>query len=326
MTATSAVPVGAPPAPIPLGPAELRRRSLSNMLREGHCAPTVMKTLAEAIGTADAPRLVRLATGLPGIGNTGHECGAITAPLVVLGLRHAREPLEDGVPVAVSKGRALMHDFRARHGSCACRDILVLKRLPLRCVGVVRHGAERCADVDARRGEQALTAEERRACARLHAHLVASGFHCAHAVLQRSHGADAVDADLLDATSAFVGGTAYAGLTCSALTAGVMLLGLAHGHAEHAPRRVLRTVAGMALGGHAFAEDLEAVNRPIYEGHALARWFRRELGSTQCRKITFCDFATEAGAAKYVESGCVIRCREIARAVAERARGMIERA
>ena len=121
-------------------------------------------------------------------------------------------------------------------------------RLPLRCIGIVRRAPERAVEIDARDCAEALSAEERRACAALHAHLTGAGFHCAHAVLREARGDDAVEPDLLDATSAFVGGTAYAGLTCSALTAGVMLLGLARGAVEHDPRRVLGAVVAYPCG------------------------------------------------------------------------------
>ena len=70
----------------------------------GHCAPTVMQTLLEA-SRIDAPWLVKAAGGLPGgIGNIGEECGGVTAPLMLLGLRHARAPLDRGLPIVVYKG------------------------------------------------------------------------------------------------------------------------------------------------------------------------------------------------------------------------------
>ena len=326
MTVTSATPVGLPPVPSQIDRSALRRRSLANVLRAGHCAPTVMRTLLDARGV-DASWLVRLVAGLPGgIGNSGNECGAITAPLVVLGLRHARDADEDGVPVVVSKSRALLQDFQACHGSCACRDILVLGRLPLRCLRVVRIAPERCVEIDGRHCAEALSAEERRACARLHAHFVERSFHCAHAVLRHVRGGGALEPALLDATSAFVGGTAYAGLTCSALTAGVMMIGLACGHIEHSRRRIVRAIAGMAVGGHAFADDLDALNRAMNKGHDLAKWFRSEFGSTRCCDITGADFSTLAGVLRYIESDGVSRCRDVARAVAARAGSMFERA
>jgi hypothetical protein len=217
-----------------------------------------------------------------------------------------------------------MHAFQASHGSCACRDLLVLGRLPLRCPGIVRLASERAVEIDARECADALSPEERRACAALHAHLLEQGFHCAHAVLREDGAAAALGPDLLDATSAFVAGTAHAGLTCSALAAGVMRLGLARGASEHRPRRILRAMVGMASGGHAFADDVAAVNGPMEEGHALARWFEGEFGSTSCREITGCDLSTEAGVRRYVESDGVSRCRDVARAVAGRVREMTE--
>jgi hypothetical protein len=283
-----------------------------------------MKTVLDAYRT-EAPWLVKLTAGLPGgIGNCGHECGGITAPLVLLGLRHARDPDVAGVPLVVHKGRALLESFRARHGTTSCRDILGDARLPLRCVGVVRLAPERYVEVRARDCAGALTDEAREACALLHAHLASRGFHCARAVLGQARGAEAVDPALLDATAAFVGGTAYAGLTCSALTAGVMLLGLSLGEIEDSPRRVLRMIGTMAVGGDAFADDLNAFNHVMNLGHELAQWFKGRHGSTQCRGLTGCDFSTLAGARRYVEMGCVARCEAVAGEVARRVRGLVE--
>ncbi len=325
MTATSPAPVDVPPLPMHLDPPALRRRALGNVLRAGHCAPTVMRTLLDAAGE-DASWPMRLVAGLPGgIGNSGHECGAITASLVSLGLRHARDPAEDGVPAVVAKGRAVLREFEARHGSCACRDLLVLHRLPLRCGNVVRLAPERCVAIDGRACREAMSDEERRACARLHAHLAEREFHCAHEVLRLARGGE-LEPALLDATSAFVGGTADAGLTCSALAAGVMLLGLAHGESGQTPGRVLRGMASMATGGRAFAADYRALAGAMDEGHELVAWFRGERGTTQCRKLTGADFSTTDGVLQYVESDGVSRCRALARAVAGRVREMLRRA
>jgi C_GCAxxG_C_C family probable redox protein len=290
----------------------------------GHCAPTVMKTVLDAY-RADAPWLVKLAAGLPGgIGNCRNECGGITAPLVLLGLRYAREPDVAGVPEVVCRGNALLRAFAARHGTTSCRDILGDARLPLRCVGVVRLAPGRYVEVRSRDCAGALSGECREAYAILHAHLVDRGFHCAHAVLRRASGAEPVEPALLDATAAFAAGTAYAGLTCSALTAGVMLLGLSLGEIEDSPRRVLRMIGIMAAGGDAFADDLNAFNRVMNLGHGLARWFKGQHGSTRCRDITRCDLSTPAGACAFAESGCVARCEAIAGEVASRVRSMVE--
>ena len=64
-----------------------RRLGFANLLRMGHCAPTVMKTILDITST-EKEWLVRLSAGMPGgIGNTGFECGGITSPLVLYGHR-----------------------------------------------------------------------------------------------------------------------------------------------------------------------------------------------------------------------------------------------
>lgn len=304
----------------------LRRRGVENVSRMGHCAPTVMKTLLDVSG-AEATWLVELAAALPGgIGNTRNECGGVTAPLVVLGLRHARDAPVDGIPVVVHKGHALLRSFQACHGSAACRGILGDARLPLRCIRVIRESPERCVEVAARGCAGALTGERREAYARLHAHLSSEGLHCAHAVLRQYLPAQLLTDDLLDATSGFVAGTAFAGMTCSALTAGVLLVGLELGEIEDSRRRVLRMLATMAVGGDATADRLNAFNRAMNVGHALARWFTGAFGSTQCAALTGCDLGTNAGVAQFQARRCADRCQEIARAVAARARDLVDAA
>jgi hypothetical protein len=284
-----------------------------------------MQTVLGAFG-AEAPWLVRLTAGLPGgIGNSGNECGGITAPLVLLGLRHAHDPPVAGVPATVYRAHALLQSFEARHGTTSCRDILGDARVPLRCVGVVRHAPDRYFDVRSRPCAEAILGERRDAYARLYAHLQEKGFHCAHAVIHQFAGARGPDPRLLDATSAFVCGTAFAGMTCSALTAGVMLVGLELGEIEDSRLRVLRMIGTMAVRGDAFADDLNAFNRSMNLGHELARWFAAAYGSTQCRAVTGCELSSLAGVEQFVARDCVGRCGQIARDVGLNVRAMVER-
>ena len=77
--------------------------------------------------------------------------------------------------------------------------------------------------------------------------------------------------DELDgAATAFMGGTLFEGMTCSALTAGVMALGLAFGEIEDSRPRVVRMLAMMALRRDALADDVNAFNRAMNLGHDLA--------------------------------------------------------
>jgi hypothetical protein len=302
-------------------------RALSNLLRMGHCAPSVACTLTGAAGRAGRVQdpgdwLVRLAAGLPGgIGNTGGECGGVTAPLLVLGLR-AGGRREGGLPVVIDRGQAHCRRFEAGHGSLLCRDILGTRRLPLPCLGVVRRAPALLAEGEAAGG--AMPAEARQAAVRLVEHLDRARFHCAHEVLCRLEGWFPVTPGLIDATSGFVGGTALLGLTCSALAAGVMALGLAAGEIEGSRARVARMVATMALGGDALRDDLNAFNPSVNRGRRLARWFARDLGATQCRDLTRCDFSREADVARFVEAGQVTRCRRIAERVADRTASILQ--
>lgn len=305
-----------------LSPERLRRRSVSNLLRMGHCAPTVMQTMLDASDT-DAKWLVLLMAGLPGgIGNTGSECGGLTAPLVQIGLRHGRDETDDGLPLVVEKGHELLQRFTARSGTTQCREILGDARVPLRCIGVVREAPAMCAQCLAAQTGCAIAPDARRAYRELYEHWQQQGFHCADAVFAELDTAD-TPAELTDAVTAFMGGTVFTGMTCSALTAGVMALGLALGEIEDSRLRVARMIALMAVGGNAIADDVNAFNRVVNLGHDLARWFEAEFGSTQCRALTGCDFATTQGVHAYIEHDGTSQCARIARLVAERVTEMI---
>jgi len=190
---------------------QLRSRSLATLLRMGHCAPTIMQTLLD-VSRVDAEWLVKLCAGLPGgIGNTGGECGGVTASLVLLGLKHAREVDDRGVPVVVNKDQALLERFSATQGTTSCRMIRGSARLPLRCIGVMREAPVLAAHCLAAPAESLGDRPES------HAHLCAywraQDFHCAHAVLRQLEPEIKVTDELLDATSRFVGGTTLAGLS-----------------------------------------------------------------------------------------------------------------
>jgi C_GCAxxG_C_C family probable redox protein len=307
-------------------PAELGKRSVGNLLRMGHCAPTVMQTVLDA-SASEAKWPVKLAAGLPGgIGNTRGECGGLTAPLVAIGLRHGRDESTDGLLVAIEMGHDLLERFQAAHGTTQCSAILGDARLPLRCVGVVRQAPEMCAQCLAARGGRALPPPTREAYRELYAHWQGRGFHCADAVFaELGESAAAPPLELRDATTCFLGGTLFTGMTCSALTAGVMALGLARGEIENSRRRVLRMLATMAAGRDASADRLNAFNPVMNLAHELATWFRDEFGSTQCRALTGCDFASTKDVRGYVARDETVGCERIARGVAARVTELIHR-
>jgi len=82
-------------------------------------------------------------------------------------------------------------------------------------------------------------------------------------------------------------------------------------------------IATMAVGGNASADDMNAFNRVMNLGHELARWFDVEFGSTQCRTLTGCDFATTDGVRDYVARDGISACAAMARQVSKRVAEML---
>jgi C_GCAxxG_C_C family probable redox protein len=302
----------------------LRNRGLANVLRMGHCAPAIMQAMLD-VSETDAQWLVKLVAALPGgIANTGGECGGVTAPLVLLGLRYGQEQAVQGVPAVVYKGHDLLRRFTGCQGTTACREIRDDARVPVRCIGVVRQAPVLCAESMGTDCTAAISAVQQEAFGRLYAHWLEKEFHCAHAVFSHLGDAIPVTQELLNGSSGFMGGMVFTGMTCSALTAAIMVLGLMRGEIENSHLRVLRMLGKMAVRGDAFADDVNAFNRIMNRGNRLARRFQIEFSSTQCRAITQCDFSTIEGVQRYIDGGGTARCSAMAQSVARRVLSMIQ--
>jgi C_GCAxxG_C_C family probable redox protein len=297
---------------------EYRNRSLGNVLRMFHCAPTVMKTVLDAAHT-EQEWLVKLTAGMPGgIGNTGHECGGVTSPLMLLGLRYGLGNADRGLPLIFYKGTYLCDRFSSCNQTMQCKEIQGDARVPVRCVNVIRHSPEILAEAIARDCKNAIPEATREAHCRLYSHLLEKCFHCSQAVFQNLQDTVPVSQDVFFAASAFIGGTLFQGRTCSAFTSGVMAIGLMTGEIENSFPRVVRMIAIMALGGNAFGDDLNKFHKSMNTGYRLSKWFKKEFGSTQCREITGCDFSKLDGVNRYIENDGVTRCRAITAQVAKK--------
>jgi hypothetical protein len=196
--------------------------------------------------------------------------------------------------------------------------------VPLRCIGVITQAPILCAESCSADCTAAISAAQQEAFRRLYDHWLEKEFHCAHAVFHHLQGAVPANEGLLNGSSGFIGGTAFTGMTCSALAAGVMALGLMLGQIENSHLRVLHMVGLMAVRGDAFADDVNAFNRTMNLGNRLSQWFTAEFGSNQCAAITQCDFSTAEGVQRYVEGGGTARCSAIAERVAFRVLGMMQ--
>ena len=163
---------------------DYRRRSFANLLRMGHCAPTVMQTILD-ISSTEKEWLVKLSAGMPGgIGNTGFECGGVTSPLVLLGTRYGLREVDHGLPVIFDKGHALCQYFLACHKTLHCREIRGKDRFPRHCIPPVTALPGAFSGCPRRQPSGCHSGGCTRASySRLYSHLVENDFHCAQAVL-----------------------------------------------------------------------------------------------------------------------------------------------
>jgi hypothetical protein len=301
-----------------------RRSGLANLLKMGHCAPAVMQTFLD-IGNSKKEWLVKLTAGLPGgIGNTGFECGGVTATLIQMGLDHGLSASHDGLPKFFNAGHDYCQRFAKCNHSLLCQDILGDRRLPLPCIKVARHAPELYQETARSDNAEAISGETREAFRLLYSHLSTNCFHCAHAVLQKLSDTIPVTQELLDGTSGFIGGAVFKGLTCSAFTAGLMAVGLKLGEIEDSHLRVFRMLATMIAGGDALADHMNKFNRVMNIGNRMAGWFTEEFGSTLCREVTQCDFSSLGDVHRYIEKDSVTPCKIIAEKVTRQAERIIK--
>ena len=297
-----------------------RAKSLWHLLKMGHCAPTVMKTILELSGCQEEWP-VKAVGGLPGgIGDTGYECGGITSPLFFFGLRYGLRDLRDGLPLVFHVGHDHFRQFVDRNKTPFCREIRGDNYRLTRCIRAVCCAPEIAALALDRAGVGAIDGERREAYALLYSHMAAGDFHCSHRVLDRLSPVIPSSPGLLDATSGYLGGTLLKGMTCSAYAAGVMALGMRMCEIEDSLPRVIRMIVLMKTGGDAFADPINKFNRIMNLGKGLAGWFTGEFGSTQCRAVTGCDFSSLDSVRRYIATDGLARCRDIADKVADEVR------
>lgn len=293
-----------------------RGRAFANIMRMGHCAPAAMQTILE-ISSADKEWLIRLSAGMPGgIGNTGFECGGITAPLVLLGIHYGLHSEDNHLPLIFNQGHALCQGFLACHDTLKCKEIRGKDRFPRHCIGPVTRSPELYLAALDGDHQEAISADSKSGYTRLYGHLVENDFHCAQAVLIHLGYTPTKQQELFDGVSAFICGTLFMGKTCSAFTAGVMAIGIGAGEIENSYLRVFRLLAIMTAGGNAFDEKINKFNQSMNRGYQLSKWFVKEFGSTQCQAITQCDFSDPSGVAHYIEDDQITRCKAIASKVA----------
>ena len=95
--------------------------------KEGYnCSQAVLAAYAESFGL-DRRTALRLSSAFGGgIARTGGTCGAVTGALMVIGLHCGKkgEPPFEGKNDACAMGGKFLKEFRARHDSVQCRELL----------------------------------------------------------------------------------------------------------------------------------------------------------------------------------------------------------
>ena len=153
-------------------------------------------------------------------------------------------------------GHSLIHRFQQANGTLFCRDISRNSGM-MGCIKAIRTSPPLACSVR-NVEENNLYLEED---AEKHAdwkvvvlfEFEHHGFHCSYCVFQLLADAVKVDKTLLDATRGFVGGLFLNGMTCCALSAAVMVIGLKTAIIEDSFLSVLKMMKLMA------ANDARAV-------------------------------------------------------------------
>jgi hypothetical protein len=287
----------------------LNRRAISavnNMLKMGHCAPSVMKTLLNADGSNDED-IVKLSGSLAGgIGNTGAECGAITASVIFLGLKNSN------LNKIISTGKIFMKDFHNYNKFIDCNKnpngtqscIKAVSSSPDKIIKLNELNLIRISEPD----RELLDAFN------------SNDFHCSNEVF---HHLGITSSKILNACQGFIGGTLLSGMTCSALTAGVMAMGLQKGEIENSYLKVFRMLRMMGEGDKWLSDGINNFHRSIKLGTKLNTWFMNTYKTCKCKGISGCPFNNKNEVKNYIKRGGIQQCKRIAENVAREVRNYL---
>ncbi len=89
------------------------------------CSQAVLATYGPRLGLAETDAL-RVSAGFAGGMRMAETCGAVTGAFMVMGLAHCDERCKtaEGRKAAYQAIQSLAEEFRTRHGSLACRELL----------------------------------------------------------------------------------------------------------------------------------------------------------------------------------------------------------
>ena len=114
-------------SPPPVKDGETRISQIAWYFRNGTCGTQgIVATYGDLFGISQETAL-RLGCGFSGgIGLTGEVCGMVAGAVILLGMKHGPKTVRqrDEYESTVELAKQFVKDFKAEHGSVACRDII----------------------------------------------------------------------------------------------------------------------------------------------------------------------------------------------------------
>jgi len=296
-------------------------RSLNNILRMGHCAPSVMQTLLE-LNDIDNDDLVLFSGAMAGgIAGSDMECGCMTSPLMFMSYRSNNLNSKEEKLKLIDLSQKYVREFIAFNRSCIC-DTIRSKGISS-CIKTACNFHSPYSR--AMSGFFSLSDESKESYSRLFSEFRDNEFHCAQSVLHILGEVIPVTKEQLNASWVFLGGIAMLNRTCGALTGGVLALSAATARMEDRYGKVAKMNRLLVHGrtNEAMAEEINNFNRSILLSDELGSWFRKEFGSTNCFGIWGYNFSKVKDAENYISGRCIKQCKLIAEKVAGQVRTML---
>jgi C_GCAxxG_C_C family probable redox protein len=288
----------------------VRVHSLSTALKMFHCAPTIMESILHFLKKQDE-NMVKLAAGLPGgIGGLDLECGGVTSPVMVMGLEFGYDYKKGEVPKVLSYGLQHVKNFKAEHGSLMCGQIQ--RSSEDACKNVIATAPYICLEcLKSEEPPFQMEHQAKEAYIKILNTFGNNSFHCSQSVLRNLSDIIEINEKVLSASYGFMGGTLLQGLTCGALTAGVLAIGAKFGEIEDSYQRVIRMFRMIKKDKDFMKPEVNKFHTAIMIGNVYGEWFIKEFGSSQCRDITQCDFALPQDADRYINDNKIEYCKNI---------------
>jgi hypothetical protein len=255
-----------------------------------------------------------------GIGMLRNECGTATSPILFLGLLYGEQVGPDGIPKVITLGQDYLKRFAGLHGGVRCREVTPVFQNVFPCLQAMRHAPKILLAVIREDNGQGTPVPGGAALLQAFAQ---QNFHCALSVLNDPGDGITVEPLHLRAARGLIGGTVLQGMTCSALSAGMLAIGIHCGQIENSYLRVPRLLFRIAAGLDFMHERYNAFNNAMNIGNRLGLWFNERFGGTECKAILGKDLSTREGVDGYIAENTIDRCREISAGVAARVRDML---